>query len=111
MRKILIVTLLSLVGLGWTMATIAQDNGPNIEVKAIKKVPPTYPALAKVKRIQGKVIVALQVNAEGIVSSAEFKEGNVLFKPASLEASKQWVFQKSPDGMAGYIVLNFELKQ
>ena len=87
------------------------DSGPNIEEKAVRKVPPIYPPLAKRKRVQGKVLIKLQVNPDGTVSNTEFMEGNALFKPASLEAAKQWAFQKSSSGMNGHIIFRFQLDE
>ena len=87
------------------------NPGPNLEEKAVKKVAPVYPPLAKRKRVQGKVMVGLQVSADGTVSSMDFLEGNALFKPASMEAAKQWVFQKSTSGMSGHIVFRFQLEE
>lgn len=87
------------------------EKGPNLENKAVKKVPPTYPPLAKRKRIEGAVTIKVQTNADGTVSAAEFLDGNSLFKPASIEAAKQWLFQKSQSGMSGYIVFKFRLEE
>ncbi len=83
----------------------------NLETKAVKKVAPLYPPLAKRKRVEGKVKIGLELNSEGLVSTAEFIEGNALFKPASLEAAKQWVFSKSMASANGHIVFKFELEE
>lgn len=93
------------------VAAQSGDYGPNLEDKAVKKVTPPYPALAKRKRVQGKVIVSVRVEADGAVSAAEVLEGNSLLKPASLEAARQWVFKKSTSGMSGHIVFKFQLDE
>lgn len=87
----------------------ADDPGPNLENKAVKKVTPVYPPLAKLKRIQGMVKVKLQVGGDGKVTSAEFIDGNAVFKPSSLDAAKQWVFQRSPEGVTGHITFKYQL--
>ena len=85
------------------------DAGPNLDKKATKKVMPVYPPLAKHNRIYGIVTVKLKVEEDGNVSTAEFLRGNAVFKVVSLEAAKQWTFQKSSTGMSGYIAFNFDL--
>jgi TonB family protein len=87
----------------------ATDPGPNIENKAVKKVQPLYPPLAKRKRIEGKVVVALQISPDGNVAGADFVEGNSMFKPVSLDAAKQWGFQKTSGGMSGHITFKFQI--
>ncbi|MEW6729768.1 MAG: TonB family protein [Acidobacteriota bacterium] len=109
MRKICTIFLLTLALLAFVSRSWAADYSENVEGKAVKKVAPIYPPLAKVRRIQGKVNIGVQVNSEGKVIEVEFLEGNVLFKPASLEAARQWVFSQSSSGMTGHIVFKFYL--
>ncbi|MEW6732593.1 MAG: TonB family protein [Acidobacteriota bacterium] len=111
MKKVMIVVLLVVVSLIGMAGVEAAYSGPNLETKAIKKVPPVYPPLARRKRVQGSVTVKLQLDSESQVVSAEFVEGNALFKPAALDAAKQWVFQKSVAGQAGYLMFNFQLEE
>jgi TonB family protein len=111
MRKIGIIILLALLFLNGTAAMQISNPGPNLEEKAVKRVAPVYPPLAKRKRVQGKVVLGLQVSGDGTVSGMDFLEGNALFKPASMEAAKQWVFQKSSGGMSGHIVFRFQLEE
>jgi TonB family protein len=85
------------------------DTGPNLDNKAVKKVMPVYPPLAKHNRIYGRVTVKLKIEGDGSVSTAEFLRGNAVFKVVSLEAARQWTFQKSSGGMSGYIAFNFDL--
>jgi hypothetical protein len=89
--------------------TAYSNNGPNLETKVIRKVSPVYPALAKLKRIEGKVTIGIKTNSDGTVYQTEFLEGPVVFKIASIDAVKQWVFEKSPDGLLGHVVITFQL--
>ena len=102
---------LALLLICMTITAQKSEPGPNIEVNAVKKVAPIYPPLAKRKRVEGKVIVWLEVHSDGSVGGIEFLEGNALFKPSSLEAAKQWVFQKSSGGMTGHITFRFQLEE
>ena len=85
------------------------DTGPNLENRAVRRVMPVYPPLAKHNRIYGKVLVRLKVEDDGLVSEAEFLRGNPVFKVVSLEAARQWTFQRASGGMVGYIAFNFDL--
>jgi len=89
----------------------AFDFETNLEAKAIKKVTPVYPPLAIRKRVEGKVKIGMQLDSDGLVSKAEFMEGNALFKPASLEAAKQWGFPKSMGGTTGHVIFKFQLEE
>ncbi|MEW6737842.1 MAG: energy transducer TonB, partial [Acidobacteriota bacterium] len=111
MRRKGTTCLLAILLLSCITIVCAADYSVNLEDKAIKKIPPVYPPLAKIRRIQGKVSVGVQVDSDGKVTEVEFLEGNVLFKLASLEAAKQWGFQKSSNGMTGHIVFRFYLSE
>ncbi|MEW6737551.1 MAG: TonB family protein [Acidobacteriota bacterium] len=110
MKKAGITVLIIAILITSMVVVQAADPGPNLEAKAIKKVSPIYPPLARRKRIEAKVIVKLQVNSEGMAENVEFWEGNALFKPASVEAAKQWTFPKSLAGTSGHIAFKFELE-
>ncbi|MEW6736139.1 MAG: TonB family protein [Acidobacteriota bacterium] len=109
MVKFTAIILLGLTLLLSSLVVQATDPGPNLEEKAVKKVIPVYPPLARRKRVEGKVVIAIQVDANGVVTEVEFLEGNALFKPVTLQAAPQWSFQKSANGMKGHIVFNFKL--
>jgi TonB family protein len=110
MKRIAITALLLML-LASSAVALAVISGPNLEDKAVKKVAPVYPPLAKRKRVQGRVMIGLQVSPDGTVTDMEFLEGNALFKPASMEAVKQWAFQKSQNGMNGHITFKFQLEE
>jgi TonB family protein len=111
MRRIGIIVLLALMLIPGKAAVQSSNSGPNLEEKAVRKVAPVYPPLAKRKRVQGRVMIGLQVSPDGTVTDMEFLEGNALFKPASMEAAKQWAFQKSQNGMNGHIIFKFQLEE
>lgn len=58
-----------------------------------KYVPPIYPPLASQARIQGKVELAIDVNAQtGEVRGLEVVSGHPLFVEPALSAARQWRF-------------------
>ncbi|MBI4852646.1 MAG: TonB family protein [Acidobacteria bacterium] len=111
MKEVLTAVLLIVLVTANVFMVKAFEFDANLEAKATKKVAPLYPPLAKRKRVEGKVKIGIQLDSEGAVSKVEFIEGNALFKPASLEAAKQWSFSKSMAGTNGHIVFNFKLEE
>ena len=67
--------------------------------KAIKKVQPTYPSIAKAAGAQGSVTVQIVVNEAGDVESAKATEGHPLLQQAGVDAARQWKF--SPTQLSG----------
>jgi TonB family protein len=112
MKKISIVIaiLMCLLVTPMLITALAIEPGPNLEAQAIKRVSPNYPPLAKLKKIEGKVMVKLTLDSEGMVTTVEFLDGNGLFKPASIEAAKKWTFKKTQAGKSGHIIFNFQLE-
>ena len=82
--------------------------------KAIKKVQPPYPAIARSARVQGAVQVQVLISEEGRVVSASTINGHPLLLDASLQAARQWVFSPTqlngqPVKVSGMLTFNFTL--
>jgi TonB family protein len=58
----------------------------------IKKVNPIYPPLARQARIQGTVILQLQIDKAGGVQNVQLFSGHPMLAPAAIEAVKQWKY-------------------
>jgi len=67
--------------------------------KAIKRVPPTYPPIAKAAGAEGPVSVQIVVNEAGAVESAKATSGHPLLQSAAVDAARQWQF--SPTKLSG----------
>jgi protein TonB len=66
------------------------------EVQAAKllyQVKPVYPALAKVTRTQGIVVLDALISKEGSIESLRVISGHPLLTSAALDAVKQWRYQ------------------
>jgi TonB family protein len=90
--------------------TVETSGGPILE-KAIKKVEPDYPPIARAAGSEGKVMVNVTISAEGKVIEAEIIEGHPLLRDCVLQAVKQWEFK--PTELSGVpvkvqAVLTFE---
>jgi TonB family protein len=102
--------------IGTPDARISRASGApderNIEKNAIKRVQPVYPMNAQKYRIEGEVIVMVNVNSEGKVAKAEFIRGHNLFRSVSLDAAKRWEFKLSGESsLEGTIRFVFKLSQ
>jgi TonB family protein len=57
------------------------------------KVPPEYPAVPKRARIQGTVVLRVDIDKEGNVSNIQLISGHPLLAPAAIDAVKQWKYK------------------
>jgi protein TonB len=77
---------------------VAQPANPQLltvfePVTAIKKVPPAYPLVAKLRRLRGSVVVQGTVDKNGRISDLQLISGSPRFRDAAFAAVKQWVFK------------------
>jgi TonB family protein len=67
--------------------------GGNVqESKIIKRVEPVYPEVAKKARVEQIVMLEVNVDEEGYVSSVRVIRGHPLLDQAAIDAVKQWVY-------------------
>jgi protein TonB len=59
----------------------------------VRKVPPTYPPLARQARIQGVVILQAQISKDGNIENLQLISGHPMLAPAAIEAVKQWKYR------------------
>jgi periplasmic protein TonB len=59
----------------------------------IRKVPPSYPPLARQARIQGVVVLQAQISKEGNIQNLQLISGHPMLAPAAIEAVKQWKYK------------------
>jgi TonB family protein len=92
--------------------TVKSSGGPILD-KAIKKVEPDYPPIAKAAGAEGKVMVNITTSEDGKVIEAEIIKGHPLLRDSVLKAVKQWEFK--PTEVSGVqvkvvAVLTFDFK-
>ena len=63
------------------------------EAKLIRKVIPTYPALAKQARISGVVHLLGIIGKDGAIENLQVISGHPLLVRAALDAVRQWVYR------------------
>jgi TonB family protein len=86
------------------------------ELFVISKVEPIYPPLARNARVQGSVVLKVEINQTGDVESADLVSGHPMLAPAAMAAVKQWKYRPyllngSPVGIEAQVTVNFALSQ
>jgi protein TonB len=82
----------------------------------IRKIVPTYPALAKQARIQGTVRFNAIIGKDGTIQNLQMVSGHPLLVQAATEAVKQWLYKPTllnnePVEVITTIDVNFTLSQ
>jgi periplasmic protein TonB len=67
-------------------------GGNVMESRLIRKIEPAYPELAKRARVQGRVVLIVNVDEEGNVSDIKISSGHPLLNDAAITAVKQWKY-------------------
>lgn len=76
-------------------ASTLADAGASVDVRSKNLAPPKYPAEAAAARITGRVVVIVNVAADGSVSDARVEKSQPagVFDQATLDAVRQWKFE------------------
>ncbi len=103
------------------ISAISSLNGAQIEMQqgfldansliALKKVNPRYPRRAKIKRQEGFVNLAFNINENGLVSDVKILDSNPkgVFEKNATKAIKRWKFKENKVARAASITFNFRL--
>jgi protein TonB len=76
--------------------------------RAINKVQPAYPDLARKMNIAGTVKIQVVVASNGIVKGAHVVGGHPVLANAALDAAKKWRFEPAAEETSGVIDFKFE---
>ena len=85
-----------------------QELQPESHRKAIDKVPPHYPEMAKTLKLSGTVRVSVRVAANGKVVTAEVIGGHPLLAQVAVDAVKQWRFEAGPQETEEVVSFTFQ---
>ena len=89
------------------LGCLGQNPTSAPEVEAA--VAPVYPKLAVLGRIEGSVIVAVDISPRGAVTSASIAGGDPMLRQASLEAARLWRFHAQSRGGAARLIFSYKL--
>jgi outer membrane biosynthesis protein TonB len=77
--------------------------------QATEAVAPSYPPLAVRARIQGTISVLVEIDEVGRILSMAAPGGHPIFIPPSLDAAKQWKFERGNGNTAVTLTFVFVL--
>jgi protein TonB len=85
-----------------------------MEGNLIRRVDPAYPAMARLARVQGQVVLSAIINKEGKIDRMQVLSGHPMLVQAAVEAVKQWrykpyVLNDEPVEVETQITVNFFL--
>ena len=78
---------------GPKFGSMVVSAGPSRPAKPISTTRPTYPEIAKTGRIQGIVVLEIQVNETGKVTGVKAVSGPVQLRAAAIDAVRQWKYE------------------
>jgi TonB family protein len=78
------------------------------ERKAIAKVEPRYPALARQLKLSGKVKIDAVVSPDGHVKDTHTIGGSPILVSAALDAIRMWKYQPRPTETVEHIEIDFK---
>lgn len=107
-RWIAIVMLVFLTATIHGTRVFAQQAQPEVQRKAVQKMAPIYPAMAKTMNLSGTVRVAVKVAPNGKVVSAEAIGGHPLFTQPAVEAVRQWRFEAAKQQTEEVVLISFQ---
>ena len=83
--------------------------------RAVQRIAPAYPQMARSQRVSGTVTVYLVVNERGEVETISRTSGPAMLRSAAQDAARRWRFRPTviegrPVRVSGYINFNFTLE-
>ena len=76
--------------------------------KAMVKVAPAYPELARRMKLRGTVKIMVTVMPNGNLKDTKVMGGNPILVNAAMEALKKWRFEPAPEESSGTVEFSFE---
>jgi protein TonB len=79
-------------------------------------VPPVYPQQARDEKIEGVVVLEVQIDKAGLVSATKAISGHPMLTQAAMDAVKQWAYKPvmlkvEPIDVTSTVTVNFTLSQ
>jgi TonB family protein len=102
-----LIVLLSLSTGVFNAIGVAQEQA-RVERKAIDKVAPVYPELAKRMHIAGVVKLEVVIRPNGNVKSTKVVGGNPVLIQSATDAVRKWKFEAASEETVGLVELSFE---
>lgn len=85
-------------------------NTPEGRVTVRRPLPPRYPEVARLAKVQGMVVVKVQVDAQGVPTAAEAIQGPDELRACAVEYVRTWRFQSKSGAPTGQYTLRLPFK-
>jgi TonB family protein len=105
-----LILALALSGCTFARTSMAQAQG-HAERRAVEKVAPVYPELAKRTHIRGAVKLELVVRANGTVKTTKVLGGSPVLIESATDAARKWKFETSSEETTEIVELMFEPRE
>ncbi len=88
-----------------TQTAVGEDLSPASQTTAVKVAPavmeanlvtsrvPVYPEIAKIKHVEGSVVMQAVISKDGTVTRVRVVEGDALLRGPSMEAVRKWRYR------------------
>jgi TonB family protein len=94
LRSLALAAICVLASISVTAAQVVSDMDEATMRQHIEhKAEPVYPAIAKAARVQGTVVLSVQVNTSGKPETITVLSGPPMLRRAAIDAVHQWIFQ------------------
>lgn len=88
--------------------SLAQQPQTEVHRKALQKITPDYPGLARTMKLSGVVRLSVDVAPNGKVVSAQVLGGHPLLAQVAVDAVRQWRFESAPRQTEEIVLINFQ---
>ena len=84
-------------------------------VSILQQIQPVYPALARLARKEGDVVLIMTINELGVPTEVKMDSGDAVFKNDAIRAAQQWRFTSArldgkPHSARFRLTLQFRLR-
>jgi protein TonB len=86
-------TVLTVPATALRVAPRALQTGNITGGRAVNKVAPEYPSEAKLRKVQGQVLLSGLIGTDGRIKKLEVLAGPAMLQKSALAASWQWVYE------------------
>jgi TonB family protein len=86
----------------------AQQDEPDVVRKAVTRVAPVYPELARKLNLRGIVKLVIVIAPDGKVTSTEVMGGNPVLTQAAIDAVRKWRYEPATQQTHGVVEVRFD---
>ena len=100
----------SLICIGILALSASAALAGDVHRAVVTRVPPVYPEIAHRMHVGGKVVLLVEIQADGTVSDTKVESGHALLAPAAQDAVRKWKFAPNPSASESEVEINFNIE-